>query len=76
MQLPRGLIYLFVYCQVELSPIENAINTVTSKTDELERIIKELKDNEFGSINPLSMILNGVIDAAVNGGIANYQQVG
>ena len=27
------------------------------------------------SINPLSMMLNGVIDAAVMGGISNYEKV-
>lgn len=27
------------------------------------------------NINPLTMCLNGVIDAAVNGGLARYQEV-
>lgn len=61
--------------QRELSPIENAINTVTSKTRELQRSVEELQENEKGNINPLSMQLKGVIDAAVNGGVTNYQRV-
>ena len=61
--------------QKELGPIENAINTVTSKTRELQRSIKELKEDDKRNINPLSMQLKGVIDAAVNGGIVNYKNV-
>lgn len=63
------------FMQRELSPIENAINTVTSKTRELQRSIEELKEDDRRNINPLSMQLKGVIDAAVNGGIVNYKNV-
>ena len=61
--------------QRELSPIENAINTVTSKTRDLQRNIRELQEDDIKNINPLSMQLKGVIDAAVNGGTLNYQKV-
>ncbi|XP_028418847.1 dedicator of cytokinesis protein 3-like [Dendronephthya gigantea] len=58
----------------ELSPIENAINTVTSKTRELQRSVDEIQEDKKSNINPLSMQLKGVIDAAVNGGVSNYQR--
>ena len=46
-----------------------------SKNKELERIITRLSSDRSQSINPLSMILNGIIDAAVMGGIAKYEEV-
>ncbi len=48
---------------------------MTSKTRELQRNIDELEEDDKKNINPLSMRLNGVIDAAVNGGILNYKKV-
>ena len=47
-----------------------------SKNKELDRIITNLSSDKTQSINPLSMILNGIIDAAVMGGIAKYEEVG
>lgn len=38
-------------------------------------IIARMTLDKSQSINPLSMILNGVIDAAVMGGTAKYQEV-
>lgn len=62
--------------QVEVSPIENAIYVVENKTQELRTLISQYQHRQHqGNINPLSMCLNGVIDAAVNGGIARYQEV-
>uniref|UniRef100_A0A4W6G1J5 Dedicator of cytokinesis 3 n=1 Tax=Lates calcarifer TaxID=8187 RepID=A0A4W6G1J5_LATCA len=52
---------------VEVSPLENELRTLISQYQH-----KQL----HGNINLLSMTLNGVIDAAVNGGIARYQEVG
>lgn len=51
------------------------METVESKNKELDRIITNLSSDTTQSINPLSMILNGIIDAAVMGGIAKYEQV-
>ncbi|CAG11287.1 unnamed protein product [Tetraodon nigroviridis] len=60
---------------VEVSPIENAIYVVENKTQELRTLISQYQHRQHqGNINPLSMCLNGVIDAAVNGGIARYQE--
>lgn len=69
-------VYLCVCLQVEVSPIENAIYVVENKTQELRTLISQYQHRQHqGNINPLSMCLNGVIDAAVNGGIARYQEV-
>ena len=58
-----------------ITPIENAIETISSKNGELSTIIEEYQNTKSNNVNRLSMILNGVIDANVNGGIANYQDV-
>ena len=62
--------------QVEVSPLENAIQVVENKNQELRALIGQYQHKQVhGNINLLSMCLNGVIDAAVNGGIARYQEV-
>ncbi|KAB1264084.1 Dedicator of cytokinesis protein 3, partial [Camelus dromedarius] len=61
---------------VEVSPLENAIQVVENKNQELRALISQYQHKQVhGNINLLSMCLNGVIDAAVNGGIARYQEV-
>uniref|UniRef100_A0A667X8G8 Dedicator of cytokinesis 3 n=1 Tax=Myripristis murdjan TaxID=586833 RepID=A0A667X8G8_9TELE len=60
---------------VEVSPLENAIYVVENKNQELRTLISQYQHKQLhGNINLLSMTLNGVIDAAVNGGIARYQE--
>ncbi|EFA75710.1 SH3 domain-containing protein [Heterostelium album PN500] len=63
--------------QYEVSPIENALNSVVQKNEELlARIDKYSQPPTNGqpdNINPLTMTLNGIIDASVNGGIARYE---
>uniref|UniRef100_A0A3Q3BAW6 Dedicator of cytokinesis 3 n=1 Tax=Kryptolebias marmoratus TaxID=37003 RepID=A0A3Q3BAW6_KRYMA len=60
---------------VEVSPLENAICVVENKNQELRTLISQYQHKQLhGNINLLSMTLNGVIDAAVNGGIARYQE--
>lgn len=67
---------LCVCVQVEVSPLENAIYVVENKNHELRTLISQYQHKQLhGNINLLSMCLNGVIDAAVNGGIARYQEV-
>lgn len=68
---------LYTVClQVEVSPLENAIQVVENKNQELRALISQYQHKQVHSnINLLSMCLNGVIDAAVNGGIARYQEV-
>ena len=62
---------------MEVSPLENAISVVENKNQELRTLISQYQQQQqlHANINPLSMTLNGVIDAAVNGGIARYQEV-
>uniref|UniRef100_A0A672Z8Y3 Dedicator of cytokinesis 3 n=1 Tax=Sphaeramia orbicularis TaxID=375764 RepID=A0A672Z8Y3_9TELE len=71
-------VFLFCLCilnQVEVSPLENAISVVENKNQELRTLISQYQHKQLhGNINLLSMTLNGVIDAAVNGGIARYQE--
>ncbi|XP_068508533.1 dedicator of cytokinesis protein 3 isoform X14 [Syngnathus scovelli] len=67
---------------VEVSPLENAVSVVENKNQELRSLISRYHlmrphgvDNVAGDdVNLLSMTLNGVVDAAVNGGIARYQE--
>lgn len=63
-----------------LSPIENAISSIEAKTMDISETVgmieKSVKDGSEENVNisPLSMTLNGVIDAAVNGGITKYRE--
>ncbi|BGP02104.1 Deoxycytidine kinase 1 [Rhodotorula toruloides] len=66
---------------IEISPIENALADIATKRDELETLERRYKDvmqrAEEGTkvnINPLSMALNGVIDAPVNQGVPMYRR--
>ena len=58
----------------QISPIKYAIETVLAKTKELQQMIGSYRSQPGTNINPLSMALNGVIDAAVMGGIENYEK--
>lgn len=59
-----------------MSPLENAIQVVENKNQELRALIGQYQHKQVhGNVSLLSMCLNGVIDAAVNGGIARYQEV-
>ena len=61
--------------QVELDPLAIAIETVSSKTAEVRTLTALHLENRSLNINPLSMLLSGLIDAAVGGGIKNYRIV-
>jgi len=57
--------------EVTLSPVENAVNSIKDKNKELvANIEKYYQSKEYAS--PFTMLLNGVIDAAVNGGVEKY----
>lgn len=62
----------------ELSPIQNAIHDIEAKTKELAALNTRYsvlaKTSHNPPTNPLSMTLNGVVDAPINGGISNYRQ--
>ncbi|XP_028810006.1 dedicator of cytokinesis protein 4b isoform X3 [Denticeps clupeoides] len=59
---------------VEVSPLENAIEVIENKNLQLRTLITQCQARQMQNINPLTMCLNGVIDAAVNGGLARYQE--
>ncbi|KAM9328557.1 dedicator of cytokinesis protein 4b isoform 4-T4 [Pholidichthys leucotaenia] len=59
---------------VEVSPLENAIEVIENKNSQLRTLITQCQSRQMQNINPLTMCLNGVIDAAVNGGLARYQE--
>uniref|UniRef100_A0A8C1Z7H7 Dedicator of cytokinesis 4b n=1 Tax=Cyprinus carpio TaxID=7962 RepID=A0A8C1Z7H7_CYPCA len=59
---------------VEVSPLENAIEVIENKNLQLRTLITQCQTGQMQNINPLTMCLNGVIDAAVNGGLARYQE--
>ncbi|EGG21230.1 SH3 domain-containing protein [Cavenderia fasciculata] len=61
--------------EVELSPIDNAVNSVMSKNTELNEMSIKHENGNDTNISPFTMILKGVIDAAVNGGVNMYKQV-
>ncbi|EGG19663.1 SH3 domain-containing protein [Cavenderia fasciculata] len=58
---------------VEVSPIENALNSIVQKNEELLARIDRYQQNQNENINPLTMTLNGIIDASVNGGVSRYE---
>jgi hypothetical protein len=58
-----------------MSPLENAIEVLENKNQQLKTLISQCQTRQMQNINPLTMCLNGVIDAAVNGGVSRYQEV-
>lgn len=61
--------------KVHLCPVEVAIDTMQKMNFELQALVVEYSSNEDINLNPLTMRLQGVIDAAVQGGVKKYQQV-
>ena len=59
---------------IELSPLENAIETMQNTNRELKNVVQEHLSNSPIKLTTLSMKLNGIIDAAVMGGIAMYEK--
>ncbi|RPB00941.1 hypothetical protein L873DRAFT_1788560 [Choiromyces venosus 120613-1] len=61
-----------------VSPVENAIEAVTTKTRELSQLEKRYADMRSGdghNLNPLSMSLTGAVDSPVNGGVGGYREL-
>ena len=61
--------------KVELSPISNAIENMEDVNSKLKQMIGQYQTDSSLPLNPLSLQLNGVIDSAVMGGPAKYEQV-
>ncbi|KAJ0002424.1 hypothetical protein NQD34_007573 [Periophthalmus magnuspinnatus] len=56
-----------------LSPLENAIETMESTNEKILTMINQYQADWSLPINPLSMLLNGIVDPAVMGGFAKYE---
>eukprot|EP01090_Pellita_catalonica_P000558 TRINITY_DN10381_c0_g1_i1.p1 TRINITY_DN10381_c0_g1~~TRINITY_DN10381_c0_g1_i1.p1 ORF type:complete len:707 (+),score=106.84 TRINITY_DN10381_c0_g1_i1:58-2121(+) len=60
--------------QYETTPLENAVSSIVSKTEEIHMAITKYSGKKDTNISPFTSLVNGVVDAAVNGGIKNYQE--
>jgi len=60
----------------ETNPLENAINILQTKNEELDALIAKYSAQNASQIqlSPFTGALNGVIDAAVSGGVAVFQR--
>ncbi|KAI5175063.1 Dedicator Of Cytokinesis Protein 1 [Manis pentadactyla] len=59
---------------VEISPLENAIETMQLTNDRMASMVQQHLDDPGLPINPLSMLQSGIVDPAVMGGFANYEK--
>jgi dedicator of cytokinesis protein 1 len=57
-----------------ISPIEYAIETMEATNKAIKDIIINHRNDPNLPINPLSMKINGIVDAAVMGGFAKYEE--
>jgi len=57
-----------------LSPLQTAVNNLNTKTQELIKLVQACENDPTHDIRSLSMSVNGVLDAAVMGGVAKYQE--
>uniref|UniRef100_A0AAQ4QLF9 Dedicator of cytokinesis 5 n=1 Tax=Gasterosteus aculeatus aculeatus TaxID=481459 RepID=A0AAQ4QLF9_GASAC len=59
---------------VEISPLANAIETMEMANEKLSNLVQQQACDLSLSINPLSMMLSGIVDPAVMGGFSNYEK--
>jgi len=59
---------------VEYTPFQTAINNLIQKNGQLSKTIETLENDPAKSTNAISMELNGVLDAAVMGGVSKYRE--
>ncbi|MEQ2269505.1 Dedicator of cytokinesis protein 5, partial [Xenotaenia resolanae] len=58
----------------EISPLMNAIETMEIANEKLSNLVQQQACDRSLSINPLSMMLSGIVDPAVMGGFSNYEK--
>ncbi|XP_063907750.1 dedicator of cytokinesis protein 1 isoform X2 [Zophobas morio] len=58
----------------EISPLRNAIETMEKANKTLKNYVVMFNADKNMQINPLSLTLTGILDAAVMGGIKNYEE--
>lgn len=61
--------------QEEISPLANAVETMEMANEKLSNLVQQQDCDRSLSINPLSMMLSGIVDPAVMGGFSNYEKV-
>jgi len=52
-----------------------AIETLRETNQKIMSLIQQHRADASLKVDPLGMVLNGVVDAAVSGGIANYKVI-
>ena len=62
-----------VHVQKVLSPVENGIEMVLDNVQQLRTVINRIRADSAQSTKPLTMKLNGTLDAAVNGGVSKFE---
>uniref|UniRef100_A0A8C4GXC9 Dedicator of cytokinesis 1 n=1 Tax=Dicentrarchus labrax TaxID=13489 RepID=A0A8C4GXC9_DICLA len=58
----------------EISPLENAMETMQLTNEKISSMVQRHLNDPNLPINPLSLLLNGIVDPAVMGGFANYEK--
>uniref|UniRef100_A0A669C7X8 Dedicator of cytokinesis 1 n=1 Tax=Oreochromis niloticus TaxID=8128 RepID=A0A669C7X8_ORENI len=58
----------------EISPLENAIETMQQTNEKISSMVQRHLNDPNLPVNPLSMLLNGIVDPAVMGGFTNYEK--
>ncbi|XP_026809422.1 dedicator of cytokinesis protein 1 isoform X2 [Rhopalosiphum maidis] len=58
----------------EISPLKNAIETMQETNKYLRELIIAHRNDSTLPLNPLTMKLNGILDAAVMGGVTKYEK--
>ncbi|KAB7505734.1 Dedicator of cytokinesis protein 1 [Armadillidium nasatum] len=58
----------------ELTPLDNAIVTMATNNADVENLIRKHVRNSSQHLDPLTRKVSGIIDAAVMGGIKNYEK--
>ena len=58
--------------QTTLNPVQNGIEMVMDNVEQLRTVIQRIRSDATHSTNPLTMKLNGSLDAAVNGGVSMF----
>ena len=57
-----------------VSPLQFAVETMEGKNEELKTLMRDFTEDKNKTLSPLTMRLQGNIDAAVNGGVAKYRR--
>uniref|UniRef100_A0A8C3E0E4 Uncharacterized protein n=1 Tax=Corvus moneduloides TaxID=1196302 RepID=A0A8C3E0E4_CORMO len=72
-----GILRWFVVTSTEtivISPLQNAIETMMKTNEKIMSEINRHQNDPSLPINPLSMLLNGIVDPAVMGGFVKYEK--